>query len=44
MDVFCVATGVSGYEPISPADVAAIRETPDAELKLFMRGWADRNL
>jgi hypothetical protein len=45
MSVFCVATGISGFEPVTPADVEAIRSIRDArELKEFMRRWGDKNL
>ncbi len=44
MDVFCVATGISGYERISPADAAALAAIDDQDLKSFMRDWGERNL
>lgn len=45
MNVFCVASGITGYEPVKPADVDAIRALPDgAELKSYMRRWGDVNL
>ena len=45
MSVFCGASGISGYERVSPVDLEAIDSLRDAgELKEFMRGWADRNL
>jgi hypothetical protein len=45
MSVFCGASGISGYEPVTPADVEAIRFLRDhGALKAFMRGWGDRNL
>jgi hypothetical protein len=45
MNVFCVATGISGYEQVSPADIErmkAIASGPD--LKAFMRQWGDKNI
>ena len=44
MHVFCGASGVEGYEPVTGDDVAAIRAIHDAkDLKDFMRRWGDRN-
>ncbi len=45
MSVFCVASGIGGYERVTPTDVEAINALRDAgERKEFMRGWAARNL
>jgi len=45
MGVFCVASGISGYEPVAPEDVEAIRSIPDwPELKEFVRRWGNENL
>jgi hypothetical protein len=40
MNVFCVATGITGYERVTPDDLARIRSTKDAtELKELLRQW-----
>ncbi len=45
MNVFCVATGVTGYERVKPSDVEAIGAIGDpSELKKYMRRWGDANL
>lgn len=45
MNVFCVATGITGYERVAPDDVEAIRFIQDGpELKDFMRRWGSKNL
>ena len=45
MNVFCVATGITGYERVTPSDVEAIQAMPDGrELKEFMRRWGNENL
>lgn len=45
MNVFCVASGITGYEPVKASEVEAIRAIADwAELKGYMRRWADSNL
>jgi hypothetical protein len=45
MNVFCVATGVTGYESVALADVQAIESIQDTiELKDFMRRWAGKTL
>jgi hypothetical protein len=45
MNVFCTATGVSGYERVKPADVEALHSIHDyGDLKEFMRRWGDKNL
>jgi len=45
INVFCVAAGVTGYEPVTQADLEAIQSIrDDRELKTFMRRWGDANL
>ena len=45
MNVFCGATGVTGYEPVAPGDIARIRSTADGpELKELMRQWGTKNI
>jgi len=45
MNVFCVASGITGYERVKPDDLARIRATPDGpELKELMRQWGRENL
>jgi hypothetical protein len=45
MNVFCIASSISGYERVTSADVEAIHSIQDArELKEFMRRWGDKNL
>jgi hypothetical protein len=45
MNVFCTATGITGYERVKPADVEALSRIDDyKELREFMRHWGDENL
>lgn len=45
MNVFCVATGITGYEGVAPDNVKAIQSIHDeTELKDFMRRWGNKNL
>jgi hypothetical protein len=45
MNVFCVATSITGYERVTLTDVEAIRLIEDGPgLKAFMKRWADENL
>ena len=45
MSVFCTASGMSGYERVTPADVEAIQSIRDGrKLTEFMRHWGDKNL
>jgi restriction endonuclease Mrr len=45
MSVFCTASGVSGFERVTPADVEEIHSIQDGQdLKEFMRRWGDTNL
>lgn len=43
MNVFCVATGITGYETVTPSDVEQMKSIPAGpERKAFMRAWGDR--
>lgn len=45
MNVFCVASGMSGYEPVSLSDVERMKSIPAGlELKAFMRDWGEKNM
>ncbi len=45
MNVFCVASGITGYERMTPGDVEAIQSIQDGpDLKGFMRRWGNKNL
>ncbi len=45
MGVFCTATSMSGWEPVSREDLDAINAITDwPELKRFMRSWGDTHL
>ena len=45
MSVFSTASGVGGFERVTPDDVKAIHSIQDGrELKEFMRRWGDTNL
>ena len=45
LNVFCVATGITGYERVTPSDVEAIQSLPDGRgLKEFMRRWGSEKL
>lgn len=45
LNVFCVATGVTGYERVQQADVQAIQSIQDmVQLKDYMRRWASKHL
>jgi hypothetical protein len=45
LNVFCVASGITGLEPVSPADVERMKSIPAGpELKAFMRQWGEENL
>lgn len=44
MDVYCTATSIGAYEPVSPSDVERMRAfTPGPERKAFMRDWVGNN-
>jgi hypothetical protein len=41
VNVFCVATGTTGYESVTPADAQQMRGiTAGADMKNFMRSWS----
>jgi hypothetical protein len=45
MNVFCVASGITGFETVSLSDVERMKSTPAGpELKALMRNWGDKNL
>jgi len=45
LSVFCVASSISGYEPVNPADLGQMRSLPAGpKRKAFMRKWGDDNL
>jgi len=45
MNVFCVATGITGFEPVSSSDVERMRSLPPGpERKAFMREWGEANI
>ena len=45
MNVFCVASGISGFEPVSLSDVERMKSIPAGpELKAFMRNWGEKNI
>ena len=44
LNVFCVATGITGYERVTSSDVEAIQVLDGRELKEFMRRWGNENL
>ncbi len=45
LNVFCVATSITGYEHVTPGDSEAIRAIQDAqELQDFIRRWGRTNL
>jgi hypothetical protein len=45
MNVFCVASATTGFESVSPTDVARMKSIPAGpERKGFMRNWGDKNL
>ena len=45
MNVFCVATGITGFEPVSLTDAERMKSIPRGpELKAFMRSWGERNI
>lgn len=45
MNVFCVATSITGYEMVSASDVERLKAIQDwRELKAFMRQWGDAHL
>lgn len=42
MNCFCVASGTSGTEAVTPEDAAVIMNTDPRELKTFMKAWQER--
>jgi hypothetical protein len=45
LHVFCVATSIADYEPVSDSDAAAMLATsPGKERKHFMSNWAYEHL
>ena len=45
MNVFCVASGMTGFETVSLSDVERMKSTPRGpELKALMRKWGDENI
>ena len=45
MNVFCVASSITGFEPVSVADAERMKAIPAGpELKTFMRSWGEENL
>lgn len=45
MNVFCVATGITGHEPVAVGDAERMRCAADGtELKELMRDWGRKNL
>lgn len=45
MNVFCVASGITGFETVSVSDVARMKSIPAGpELKALMRKWGDENI
>ena len=44
MNVFCVASGITGFEPVSLSDRERMKSIPlGPELKVFMRKWGEQN-
>jgi hypothetical protein len=45
MNVFCVATGITGFEPVTASDIERLRAARDSpELKALLCDWEDANL
>ena len=45
MNVFCVASGITGFEPVSSTDVERMKSiSAGPELKAFMRSWGEENI
>jgi hypothetical protein len=45
MNVFCVATGITGFERVSSTDVERMKSiSTGPELKVFMRSWGEENI
>ena len=45
LNVFCVATAITGYEPVSKEDAAAmLSATPGPAQKALMKAWSREHL
>ena len=45
MNVFCVASGITGFEPVGSTDVECMKAIPAGpEQKAFMRSWGEKSL
>ena len=45
MNVFCVPSGITGFEPVSLSDVERMKSLVGGpDLKEFMRSWGDKNI
>ncbi len=45
MNVFCVATGITGFETVSLSDIERMKSASNSpELKALMRKWGDENI
>ena len=45
MNVFCVASAISGFETVRLSDVERMKSIPNGpELKALMRKWGDDNI
>ena len=45
MKVFCVASGITGFEPVSVIDVERMKSLAGGpEQKAFMRSWGEKNI
>ena len=45
MNVFCVVTGITGYEPVTVRDLEKMKSLGSGpELKVFMRQWGEENM
>jgi hypothetical protein len=45
MNVFCVASGITGFETVSLSDLERMKSIPPGpELKALMRKWGEQNI
>ena len=45
MNVFCIANGISGFEPVTAEDAAAMLAIKDGrERKELIRNWSDNHI
>jgi len=44
MNVFCVASGITGFEPVSASDAGRVQSLSGSELKAFLRAWGEKYL